>query len=107
MPSLPFPVAQSRCQADPHCLRTVCFQVQLLRTSSQPIVEKSADTCAHHLGVAVQALIRRADAHGFHDGYLQVCAIGQPDRTTAGGEELLPSSFPFANISLAPRPRKR
>jgi hypothetical protein len=106
MPSLPSPITQDRCQADPHCRRTVCFQVQLRGISSEPLAERTADTCAHHLGVTVQALIRRAGAHGFNDGYLQVCAIGRPARTTAEGEEVLPSSFPFANISLTPRARK-
>jgi hypothetical protein len=107
MPPLQPPIPQGRCQADPRCRRTVCFQVRLRRTSGQPPAGRTADTCAHHLGVTVQAFIRRADAHGFSDGYLQVSAVGRPVRPAADGEEPALSSFPFASISLPPRPRKR
>jgi hypothetical protein len=64
--------------------------------------DKTADTCADHLGATVQDLNRWAASAELSDGYIQVCVIdGRLDRAESLPEgTLLPTSWPFANIPL-------
>lgn len=66
------------------------------------IENKAADTCADHLGNAVQSLSHWAAGRELRDGYLQVCVIDPSSSVSAElSGDPLPASFPFASIPLA------
>jgi hypothetical protein len=95
----------SHCQADPRCSRTPCFRVEVHDPPGTIIDDKTANTCADHLGDAVQLLSRWAANHRLSDGYLQVCVIDGASSAAAGlDSDPLPVSFPFASIPLMSSP---
>jgi hypothetical protein len=97
MPAPP-PANDRRCNADPRCRRAPRFQVQLHQAPGQSQPDRTADTCADHLGDTVQALTQWASTTGFGSGLLQVSVVGPP----TGDGDPHPPPFPFATIQLPP-----
>ncbi len=91
------PVAAGRCDADPHCLHTPCFQVRLEASQS-----RQSHACAYHVADVIQALRAWAGERTLVDGQLIIMAIepaaggrqpGGPDQTDQRG-------FAFSTIPL-------
>ena len=64
------PVAAGRCDADPHCLHTPCFQVRLEASQS-----RQSNACAYHVADVIQALRAWAGERTLVDGQLTILAI--------------------------------
>jgi len=101
MPTPLVPAQHSRCQAE-RCYRRPCFRVEVHDPLGTVVGDKTADTCADHLGATVQDLNRWGATASLVDGYIQVCVIdSRPDFAEPLMDgALLTASWPFASIPL-------
>lgn len=88
------------CHCRAACCCNACFRVELFQAADAPLSVHAVNTCAEHLGQAVQDLSGWAATRGISEGLLSVSVIDTESREAEAQADALITSFPFACIPV-------